>query len=119
MPPSVNTNMMPDRVKAFMAHAKLVRIGAASPLSLLTISSAFESEIRLRTGAGAHAVRRLDAKPCHVERGQEHQGEQRRNHEAADHRIGHRPPEHGGRDRDHAENGSGGGQEDRTQPMLA
>ena len=32
--------------------------------------------------------------------------------------IGHRPPEHGRRDRDHAEDGGGGRQQDRPQPVF-
>jgi hypothetical protein len=74
--------------------------------------------IRVRTTVAAHALRRLHPKPGHVESGQEHEREQRRDHEAADHRVGHRPPEDGRRDRDHPEDRGGGSEQDRAQPML-
>src|ERR1041385_8144316 len=62
---------------------------------------------------------RRDPEPCDVQSGQEYEGEQCRDNEPAHHRIGHRSPEYGGGDGDHAENCGCGSEQDRPQPMLS
>ena len=62
--------------------------------------------------------RRLDPVPGHIERRQKEQRQHRRKNDAADHGVGHRPPDHLAGDRDHAEAGGGGRQQDWPHPVL-
>jgi hypothetical protein len=94
MAPSVNTNVMPDRPNALTADPKLLARTAQKSLKLA--DELADLRIRIQVRAVARALLRFDAKPGHVEGRQEHQGEQRRDHEAANDRVGRGPPEHGG-----------------------
>ena len=58
-----------------------------------------------------------DPEPRHVERRKEDQCQKRRDRQAAHDRVGHRTPEDGRRDRDHAEDRSSGGQQDRAEAV--
>ena len=59
----------------------------------------------------------LDPEPRHVERRKEDEGQQRRDRQAAHDRVGHRTPEDGRRDRDHAEDRGSSGEQDRAEAV--
>src|SRR5271167_746969 len=62
-------------------------------------------------------ARLLDPEPCDVEGGQEEQGQQGRNEQAADDGVSHWSPEDFRGDRDHPERGGGRGQHDRPKAV--
>ncbi len=59
------------------------------------------------------------SEPTHVERRNEDEGQKRCDRQSAHDRAGHRPPEDGRCGRDHAEDGRGSGEQDRSEPMRA
>src|ERR1700736_5815004 len=100
------------------AEAGLRRVGsmakAASPLKLMNGHCGLsDSRVLVR-----RRVRVFDPEPGYVERRKEDKGQKRRDRQAAHDRVGHRTPEDGRRDRDHAEDCGGSGEQDLVEPGL-